>query len=463
MIADLDVIATDGAALLDAVAAFIGRFVAFPPHGLTATTLWAAHAHLVDTGENTPRLALLSPEPGSGKTRVLEVLELLVPRPMFVLNASTAAVFRRMDASQPTLLFDEVDAIFTRRGKDESAEDLRAMLNAGHRKGARIPRCVGPTHDVKDFSVFGAVALAGLGDLPDTLMSRSVVIRMRRRAPDECVEPFRLRKHRPEGEKLRDRLVVWAAEVADSVTEAWPQMPEGVTDRPADVWEPLLAVAEAAAQGTEGVWARSARDACLALTTAAASTDSGSLSLRLLADLKAVFGDAVNVDAVATETLLARLHKIEESPWSDLRGKPLDPLGLARRLRAYGVRSTKVKIDGRALQGYRREDLHDAWKRYLPTAPPGKPELPEPPEPPSSQAVDQVPGSGEVPEPLLEVEPNTVPLTCTVPEVPLVPGSAGSGRADPGCDGCEAVPSKIIGAYRWCLTCAPAGRWEAAP
>jgi hypothetical protein len=130
-------------------------------------------------------LALLSPEPGSGKTRTLEVLEDLVPAPMHVLSASTAAIFRTIEVEQPTLLLDEVDAIFGRRGKDDNNEDLRALLNAGHRIGATIPRCVGPSHEVRRFPVYAAVALAGLGDLPDTLMTRSVVIRMRRRAPGE--------------------------------------------------------------------------------------------------------------------------------------------------------------------------------------------------------------------------------------------------------------------------------------
>ena len=123
------------------------------------------------TGENSPRLALLSPEPGSGKTRTLEVLELVVPRPMHVLSASPAAVFRSIESEHPTLLLDEVDAIFGKRGTDDGAEDLRGLLNAGHRAGATIPRCVGTHHEVKRFPVFAAVALAGLGDLPETLMT----------------------------------------------------------------------------------------------------------------------------------------------------------------------------------------------------------------------------------------------------------------------------------------------------
>jgi hypothetical protein len=82
---------------------------------------------------------------------------------------------------------DECDTVFTRRGKDDCNEDLRALLNAGYKRGAIIPRCVGPKHEVQSFEVYVATALAGLGDLPETIMSRAVTIRMRRRAPTEQV------------------------------------------------------------------------------------------------------------------------------------------------------------------------------------------------------------------------------------------------------------------------------------
>jgi hypothetical protein len=194
--------AADGAVLLDDVHAFLTRFVAFPsPGAADAVVLWAAHAHALDAFDSTPRLALLSPEPGSGKSRTEEVLELLVCNPLHALNASTAAVFRSIEAGRPTLLFDEVDAIFGRHGKDDGAEDLRGLLNAGHRRGASIPRCVGKTQAVVRFPVFAAVALAGLGDLPDTVMSRSVIVRMRRRAPHERVASFRYPRHRAGGSR----------------------------------------------------------------------------------------------------------------------------------------------------------------------------------------------------------------------------------------------------------------------
>lgn len=414
----------DGGDHLDLVEQFLGRFVVFPSEAARiAVTLWAAHAHLVDASDNSPRLALLSPEPGSGKTRTLEVLELLTPQPMHVLSASPAAIFRTLDVEQPTLLMDEVDAIFGRRGSgDDGAEDLRALLNAGHRKGATIPRCVGPRHDVAKFRVYAAVALAGLGDLPDSLMSRSVIIRMRRRAPGEKVQPFRRRLHEREGENLRGRLGEWAASVRADVVDAWPQMPVGVEDRPADVWEPLLAIADAAG----GNWPRRARAACTELVKVAASGEA-SLGVRLLSDLRAVFGDA---DAMHTEVILDALSKLDEAPWGDLRGKPLDPRGLARRLSQYEVTSVNVKRADVVKKGYRREHLYDAWVRYLSPTPEKSATSATSGRIPPLTCADEVAegGSGQRDSNAtryLNATPDE-PLTCPVTEVAEVADSQGS-------------------------------------
>lgn len=410
-----------GAELLGEVRSFLCKFVAFPSgEAAVAVTLWAAHAHLFAAFDSTPRLALLSPEPGSGKSRTLEVLELLCPAPLMALSASPAAIFRTIEAAPPTLLLDEVDAIFGRYGKDDSAEDLRALLNAGHRNGATIPRCVGPKHEVQKFPVFTPVALAGLGDLPDTLMTRSVVIRMRRRRTDETVVPFRHRDATPDGHRLRDALADWCESVAGWVGNARPDLP--VEDRPADVWEPLVAIADAAG----GHWPSSARAACSSLAGEGASREA-SLGIRLLSDLRDVFD---NADHLATTTILEGLNGMDEAPWADLRGKALDARGLARRLRQYGIGSTKVRIGESTFKGYRREDLWDAWQRYCPTPTPGDGERREQGEQPRSDRAD------------------------FVPPVPF------DGEHDPG-RGTQSTPGDLPGSS--CSPCSPYAEGEADP
>jgi hypothetical protein len=358
-----DVDPADGGQLLNEVRTFVRRFCVLPDeHSLTAVTLWTAHAHMVQSFHTTPRLILSSPEAGSGKTRVLEILDLLVPESLFTCNASPAAIFRTLSVKQITLLFDEVDAVWSKRGQDDTHEDLRSLLNAGYKRGASIPRCVGPHHDVKTFPVFCAVALAGLGDMPDTIMTRAVIVRMRRRAPGETLEPFRSRTHEPEGRQLRERLAAWAACVGEATGSSWPSLPEGLADRPAEVWEPLLAVADTAG----GQWPVIAREACSALCKAAQDRRV-SLGVRLLSDLRIVFGDA---DAMHSESAIEGLVSgddlDEDAPWSDLHGRPLGKRALASMLAKYGVKPTKVRIGARVLQGYRRADLWDAWMRYLP-------------------------------------------------------------------------------------------------
>ncbi|WP_069815298.1 DUF3631 domain-containing protein [Streptomyces sp. TP-A0874] len=362
----------DGAQLLDEVEHFHRRFNAFPTEAAyVAVVLWDAHAHLLDCFDSTPRLAFLSPEPGSGKTRALEVIATLVPRPMHAVNASPAALFRAVadETGRPVILFDEIDTVFGPKAKDN--EDLRGLLNAGHRRSGVSYRCVGDggQQTVVAFPSYCAVALAGLGSLPDTIHTRSVVIRMRRKARSETVEPYRERIHEPQGHTLRAELAKWAEQVREKVNDAWPEMPDGITDRPADVWEPLLAVADAAG----GHWPERARAACVELVTAVAEDDRGSLGVKLLTDLR----DQVfpGQSALSTVEILHLLNGMEDAPWGDLDGRPLTARGLSKMLGEYvtgqgkRIRSRTVRVAGQPMKGYTREDLNDAWDRYCPPPP----------------------------------------------------------------------------------------------
>jgi hypothetical protein len=306
--------------------------------------------------ESTPRLAFLSPEPASGKTRAMEMTNLLVPNPVLAVNFSPTYLFRKVAQGAVTLLYDEIDAVFGPKAKDN--EDTRALLNAGHRRGAVAGRCVmrGSTVATEEIPAFAPLAVAGLGWLPDTLMSRAIVIRMRPRHGGEAIEAYRARIHDKQGKALYRLIETWAAtqtEVSD-----WPEMPSTIQDRDADCWEPLIFIADAAG----GSWPKRARAAAVSLVSAGQDRE-GSLGIRLLQDTKAVFGDS---PALFTKVLLHELLALEESPWGDLRGKPLDDRGLAHRLHQYSIQSRQVRIGDISKKGYLREDFDDAWRRYAP-------------------------------------------------------------------------------------------------
>ncbi|MER6517325.1 DUF3631 domain-containing protein [Streptomyces sp. NPDC001553] len=379
----------DGAALLNEVEAFHRRFNIFPREAAyVAVALWDAHAHLLDAFDSTPRIAFLSPEPGSGKSRALEVMETLVPNKMAAVDASPSALFRSVagvEGERPTILYDEIDTVFGPKAGDN--EQLRGFLNAGHRRGRLMYRCVGDgaNQTVQGFPSYCAVAVAGLGSLPDTILTRSVIVRMRRRAPNESVEPFRLGTHEPQGNVIRDRLAVWADQVREQVKGAWPTMPEGVTDRPADVWEPLLAVADAAG----GDWPERARAACVELVNASQIDDKASLGIRLLTDLRDHV--LVGLDKLPTIAVLDRLNALEDAPWADMEGKPLDSRRLSKMLKEYRtgtdepIVSRNIRTSGGILKGYYAVDLLDAWTRYC--SPPQSAATSATPLQPSSQPV----------------------------------------------------------------------------
>src|SRR5262249_41911396 len=215
----------------------------------------------------------------------------------------------------------------------------------------------------EEISAYCAVALAGLGWLPDTILSRSVIIRMRRRGPGEKVMAYRRWVHAPFGQTLRECLVAWAAGEVEAMADARPEMPPGIGDPGADVWGPPRGVADAVG----GDWPVGARGAAVALVGAAREIEP-SLGIRLLTDLKTIF-DSSTLTAIATATILSRLVDLPESPWGDLKGRQINDRILARRLRQYGVKSKKLRVGDTTAMGYAREDLVDVWLRYLPLCP----------------------------------------------------------------------------------------------
>lgn len=361
-------------ATLDAIEQIFCRYVAFPmPEHRWAVCAWIVHCWTLDAFESTPRLALLSAERGSGKTRALEVIEMFVPRPMHSVNMSAAALFRQIRDHRPTLLLDEADTYLGLRvAKDH--EDLRGLVNAGHRRGAKAYRCtLEGGVKVEEYEAFAPVALAGIGDLPDTIIDRSIVVPMKRRAPGERVDAFRHRKAEKVCLPVREHLEQCAETWVDQMVDLEPELPAGIEDRPADVWEPIIVIGDTAG----GVWRDRLRQAASSLVAARQERDP-SLGVQLLSDCRAVFTG----DRMTTDELLVALNGLEESPWGDLRGQPLDARGLARRLRKYEVRPRDHRFTEGVRKGYLRSDFHDAWTRYLPTDP-SPPEIAQQPQPAS--------------------------------------------------------------------------------
>jgi Protein of unknown function (DUF3631) len=341
----------EGAELLCEMSAAIRKHVVMPYHCADATALWVVQTYMLDVLDITPRLAVTSPEKQCGKTTLLDVLSRLVWRPLEASNTTTSPIFRTIEKVRPTLLLDEGDTFLP------ESEELRGILNSGHRRGGSVLRTVGDDFEPRQFGTYAACAIAMIGQLPGTLADRSIGIELQRRLAGEVVEPFRF--DRTEHlDRLASKAARWAADNADRVRAADPSMPPGVFNRLADNWRGLLAIADAAG----GEWPQRARRALEAIQ---GTVEDNSIRVQLLADIRAIFADR-QVDRLPSLKLVEDLIAIEGRPWAEWKAGKLSQNGLARLLNPLKIRPGTKRIAGeKTAKGYDLSQFDDAFKRYL--------------------------------------------------------------------------------------------------
>jgi hypothetical protein len=343
----------DGKVLLEELCTFFSRHLSLPSGGKTILALWAIHTHCYDVFRHTPRLAVRSPEKGCGKTTVLDLLELVVARPLAAANVTPAATFRAIESANPTLLIDEADTFLAR------SQELRGVLNAGHKRGGQVVRCVGDDHEPSAFAVFAPAAIAAIGSLPSTIHDRSITLMMKRAIGTERPMPI-TRETEAAGHRLASQAARW---VADNVTElgkAVADLPDVLANRKADNWRPLMAIGLVAG----GDWLTAAIQ--LASASASDDDDAGLLAM-LLADLKAIFTEAKE-DRLSTAYLVNRLIEKEDRPWPEMpnTNKALSSHRLTRLLKTVGATRKQWRSGNLGARdwGFYRTDLEDAFARY---------------------------------------------------------------------------------------------------
>jgi hypothetical protein len=348
--------------LLGDVENFVRRFVVLPKCAYLPVALWAMATYLSKIFDSFPYIALISPAKRCGKTRLLEILELLSDSPWRGTAPSPAALYRMM-ANTPTLLLDEVEALMARHAS-ETQQIILAILNAGHRRGATIPRCDGPKNELRHFSVYGPKAFAAIGRLPDTLMDRSIVITMQRRSADQPVERLLYANAKAESKPIALKLAAFRESRAGEVRTAYERLMKEdlqfLSDRDADLWIPLFALCSVVAPEKMPHMRASARELSGGKAT---GDEDDTLALKLLADLRDVWPE--EEAEVETKVLIGRLKGLDESPWAT-KDYELSGHRLARMLRPFGVRPDQFREGPRGgLRGYHRQALDLAITRYL--------------------------------------------------------------------------------------------------
>jgi hypothetical protein len=342
----------NGADLLDDICDAVKRYLVLPDGSAEALALWAVHTHAFECFTHSPRLAITSPEKQCGKTTTLDVLGELVARPLSTSNATTAAIFRTIEKAKPTLLIDEADTFL---GENE---ELRGVLNAGHRRGGQIIRTVGDDHEPRQFSTFTPAAIAMIGRLPDTLEDRSVSIALRRRRPTEKVQQFRSDRVQ-DLKQLSRKIARWCDDNRQNLAASDPNT-GALANRAADNWRPLLSVADLAG----GRWPEHARAVAQAAETAKQDQSKRTM---VLGDIRDIFAARSETDRLRSAEMAEVLGAMENRPWSEWRnGKPITPAALARLLAPFGI-TPGTKRDGEStFKGYLLSDFTEAFATYLP-------------------------------------------------------------------------------------------------
>ncbi len=343
--------AVDGEHLLEALRECFTRYLVLPDHAAEALALWTIHTYCFQLGRVAAYLALLSPEKRCGKTTALSIVAALAHRALAASNVAPAALFRVIERDGPTLLIDETDSFV---GENE---ELRGILNAGFsRESAFVLRCVGDTHEPRAFRVFGPKLFAGIGRLPGTLADRCITVPMRRKQRGETVERFR----GFDGEELRRKCVRWVMDNEQLLTDPNPGLPDALHDRAADLWRPLVGIADAAG----GHWPDLGRNAAAALS---ADGEDDSQPVALLGSVARYFTENDLETRVMSKVLLGFLNTQEEEPWATFNhGQGINSRQLADRIRSFGVNSRTLRIGENRGKGYHSADFNDAFLRYLP-------------------------------------------------------------------------------------------------
>jgi hypothetical protein len=295
---------------LDLIRHILQRHLHLTEHQVVAITLWITHTFVYSRFSITPRLALLSPVRGCGKTTVLNITKALAFKTRKVDGITAAVLFRLIESERPCMLLDEVDNLDLLNNPT-----LRAVITSGHLCDGTILRCL--DNQVASFSTFAPLALAAIGKpphpLPLPILHRSVAIPMER-APITGekltrFDPKAIPRQKQDCDTVYRETFEWARQCPLNLD---PPMPEELRNRAADNWRPLLSVADACSPA----WGKAAREAAVAL-----SKDSDEdLGVLLLADIRDIFDRHSTVDRLSSAVIVAELVELADGLWSEWRG-----------------------------------------------------------------------------------------------------------------------------------------------
>jgi len=323
---------------------------------ITALTLFVFGTYCFDAFNVFPKLLVTSPTPRCGKSTLMAILSCVMHRTLMSSNTSPAAIFRAVDLWKPTLLIDEADSFL------KGNEELRGVINSGHSKhGAYVLRVEGDSNNrtPKRFSTWSPMIIAMIKNPPGTILDRSIIIQLNRKAETEYVELLSTDCYL-QLKTLRQKLRRWADDNFEALKCTCPQIPKTGNDRATDNWRPLFVIASLL--GLD--WTAKVT---IAIQKLSSIEQEESIGTMLLCDIKGIFQE-LRAEKIHSDDLVARLIALENRPWAECRnGSSITKNTLAKMLKPFGIKSKQLWINNQNKYGYSLPDLQDAFVRYTAT------------------------------------------------------------------------------------------------
>lgn len=342
------------------LAGYIRDFIVVPDQLACVIAAWVAASHLCAEWERFPHLGVTSPEKRSGKTKLLQVLEPVLPNPFNASNISAAAIWRMIEDTSLSLMIDEAQHL--KRGGSESSQVISELLNSAIDRDAIVIRCVGQEHTPTPFHIYCPKIVACIGELDGVLADRCLPIGLSRKTDEDKVRRCFSRDFKPYGLKKRGELQKWLSEKKNEIVRVYKTInPFDIeNDRLAELLMPLQAMLTVGG-GEFGI--RALEGYAVELDRRDNEPEKQSPGVMLLAACRELLQHRDSF--VPTWQLISELANREEEPWGTYsRGNLITPEALARLLSPYKIKSKHTPQ--RDARGYYAADFADAWKRYLP-------------------------------------------------------------------------------------------------
>jgi hypothetical protein len=350
-----------GADLLQAIFTEVQRFVYIDDRDYIVGCLWILLAYVWDVFYKLPILRLKSPVKGCGKSTMLDVLEVFVVKPLLTVSVTPAGLYRLIEKYHPCVLIDEADSY----GKDD--DELRNIVNGGYERDRPVIRVNKETLEPQIFATFGCKVLASIGSLHETIEDRSVIIDMKRKAPNIKLEELCDVDHTRFIE-LRRKIQRWADDNRETLKTTKIARPEALSDRPWNKWRPLLTIAAVVG----GHWPESCKDAAIGISSEA--DEELTIVTEILSRIRTLFrvkGD----EFLSSDDIINSLNSDKEAPWADWQKgdvKGITVEKMSRYLKRFKIKSDRPQIENKRVRGYWLESFQDTFASYLP------PEKPDP-------------------------------------------------------------------------------------